>query len=102
MGYKKRRATLQWWDPHTKKIKYFLSANFDKHNNKFGKGWSQGSELMIGTNTYTLTTLNMYLSYHLFIKDDIFEVNVNFPPGVTPIGILTQYCEHRNMSYIFQ
>ena len=44
----------------------------------------------------------MYLSDHPLIKYDIFEVNVNFPPRGTPIGILEQYCEHHNMSYISQ
>ena len=41
-------------------------------------------------------------SYHPFIKYDIFEVNVNLPPRVTHIGIIAQYCEHHNMSYISQ
>ena len=36
MGYTKRRAIMKWWDPHTKRLKYFLSANFDERNNKFG------------------------------------------------------------------
>ena len=42
------------------------------------------------------------LSDHPFIKDAIFEGNVNFPPSGTPIGINTQYFEHYNMSYISQ
>ena len=37
------------------------------------------------------------LSDYPFIKDDIFEVNVNFPPECTPIGSVTQYCKHHNM-----
>ena len=57
---------------------------------------------MLGTNTSTLKTLKTDLSDHPFIKDDIFEVNVNLPPRVTTIGIVTKYCEHHNMSYIFQ
>ena len=44
----------------------------------------------------------MYLSDHPLIKYDIFEVNVNFPPRVTPIGIVAQYYEHHIMSYISQ
>ena len=55
---------------------------------------------MLGTNPYTLTTLKIDLSNHLFIKDDIFEANVNLPPRGTPIGIVSQYCEHHNISYI--
>ena len=43
MGYTNRRAMLKWWDPHTKKFRYFSSAKFDEHNNKFVKVWSPGS-----------------------------------------------------------
>ena len=57
---------------------------------------------MLGTNTSTLPTLKVDLSDHTIIKDDIFEVNVNFPPRGTPIGIVTQYCEQHNISYISQ
>ena len=57
MGYTKSRATIKWYDPHTKKLKYCSSEKFDEHNNKFGKGWSLGSELILGTNTSTLRTL---------------------------------------------
>ena len=57
---------------------------------------------MIGTNTSTLTTLKVYLLDHPFIKYDIFEFNIYFPPIGTPIGIVTQYCEIHNMSYIYQ
>ena len=90
MGYPSIRATLKWWDPHTKTLKYCSSENFDEHNNKFGKVWSPGSELILGTNIYTLTKLKIYLSNHPLIKYDIFEFDVNFPPISTPIGIVTQ------------
>ena len=97
MGYNNIRATVKWQDPHTNKIKYCSSEKVDEHNNKFGKGWSQGSELMISTNIYTLPTLKIYPSDHPFINDDIFEVQVNFSPGGTPICIIAQYREHHNM-----
>ena len=80
MGYTDRISTMKWWDPHTKKLRYVSSAKFDEHNNKFGKRWSPGSELMLGTNISTLPTLNIDPSYHTFIKDDIFEVDVNCLP----------------------
>ena len=57
---------------------------------------------MLGANISTLTILKIDLSDNPFIKDDIFEVNINFPPIGTPIGIVTQYCEHHNISYISQ
>ena len=72
MGYTNSRATMKWWDPHTKNLKYFPYDKFDEHNNKFGKGWSPGSGLMLGTNNYTLSTLKIGLLNHPFIKDDIF------------------------------
>ena len=102
MGYTNSRATMKWWEPHTKKLKYCSSARFDSYNNKFGKGWSPGSELMLGKNTSTLPTSKIDSSDHPFIKDDIFEVDVNFSPRGTPIGIETNYCKHQNMSYISQ
>ena len=98
MGYKNSRATMKRWYPHTKKLKYYSSAEFDENNNKFGKGWSPGFELRIGINIFTLPTLKIDLSYHYFIKYDIFEVNVNLIPGGTTTGIVTQYFEHKNMS----
>ena len=61
---------------------------FNEHNNKFGKGWSSGSELVLGTNTFALPTLKFDLPDHPFIKYDIFEVRVNFPPKGNPIGIV--------------
>ena len=59
-----------------------------------------GSELITGTNISTLPTLKNDLSYHSFVKYDIFYVTFTFPPIGTPIGIVAQYCEHHNMSYI--
>ena len=57
---------------------------------------------MLGTNISTLTTLKIDLSDHPYIKDDIFEGNVNISPRGTPTGIIKQYCEHHNMPYISQ
>ena len=93
---------MKWLEPHTKRLKYFLSTKFNEHINKFGKGWSPGSKLMFGRNIPTLPTLKIDLSDHSFIKDDIFESNAKFPPIVTAIVILAQYCEHHNISYISQ
>ena len=102
MGSTNIRATMKWWEPQTKRLKYCSSENFDEYNNKFGKGCSPGSELMLGTNTSTLATLKIDLSDHPFIKYDIFVGIVTFRPLVTPIGITTQYYEHHNISYISQ
>ena len=102
MGHINSRSTMKWWDPRTKKLKYCSSKTIDEYNNKFGKVWSPGYELMLGTNTSTLPTLKTDLSYHPIIKNDIFEINVNFPPRGTPVGIVTQLCEHHNISYIYQ
>ena len=48
MGYTNSRSIMKWWDPHTKKIKYCSSAKCNEHNNKFGKLWFPGSELITG------------------------------------------------------
>ena len=73
MVYTNSKATLKWWDPHTKRLKYCPSINFDVHNSNLNKGWSPGSEIMLGTNNFTLTTLKIDLSDHSFIKNDIFK-----------------------------
>ena len=90
MCHTNSRAAIKQCDPHTNKLKYFSSEKIDEHNNKFGKAWSPGSELMLGKNISTLPTLKIDLSDHLFIKYDIFEGNINFTPQGTPIGIITQ------------
>ena len=90
MGYTNRIATMKWWYLHTKKLKYCLSEKFDEQNNKFGKWWSPSSEIMTGTNVSTLLTLRIHLLDQPFIKYDIFEVTVNFPPIRTPIVIFVQ------------
>ena len=97
MSYTNIRAIIKWWYPYTKKLKYCSFEKFDEDHNKFGKLWLPGSELMLGTNNSTLPTLKFCLSDHPFIKNDIFEVNVNLPPRGTPIGIVAQYCEYQNM-----
>ena len=102
MGYTNSRATIKLWDQHRNKPKYFPFVKFDEHTNKFGKIWSAVYKIMLGTNISTSTILKTDLSDYPFIKDDVFEVNVNFPPRGTPIVIVTQYCEHHNMSYISQ
>ena len=33
MGYTNNRATMKWWYPCTKKLKYCSSAEFDGHSN---------------------------------------------------------------------
>ena len=89
---------MKLWDPHTKILKYCSSEKNDEYNNTFGKGWSPGSELILGTNISTLPTLKIDFSDYIFIKYDIFEGNINFLQRGTPICIVTQYCEHHNMS----
>ena len=96
MVYTKSKVTMKWWDPQTKKLKYFSSAKFDERNNRSGKGCSPGSELMLVANTSSPPTLKIDLSDHPFIKYEIFEVNVNSPPIGTPIVIVAQYCGHHN------
>ena len=86
----------------TKKLRYCSSTKFDENNNKFGRGWSPGSVIILGTNTYALPKLKIYLSDNLLIKYDIFEVNANLPPRGIPIGIVAQYYEYHNMSYTSQ
>ena len=100
MGYTNSRAIMKWWDPHTKRLKYCSSAKFDAYNNKCGKGWLPGYELMLGTNTSTVPTLKIDVSDHPLIKDDLFEDIITFPPRGTPIVITTPYFEHHNISYI--
>ena len=83
---------MKWWEPHTNKLKYFSYEHFDEHNNKFGIGWSPGSELMLGTNISNIIALKNDLWDHPWIKDYVFEVNANFPPRGTSIGIIAKYC----------
>ena len=97
MGYTNIIDTIKWCYPHTKIFKYCPYAKFYEHKNKFGKGWSPGSELILGTNISILTTLKIDLTYHPFIKNYIFEGSVNFSPRVTSIGIITKYCKHHNI-----
>ena len=59
MGYTNSRATVKWLDPHTKKLKYYSSAKFDKHNNNFCKGWSLGSNFLNDADTLGLPTIKM-------------------------------------------
>ena len=59
---------MKWWDPHTKKLKHSEFYKYDNHNNKFGKGWSPGPELINGTHIYSLTTRKIDLSDLPFIK----------------------------------
>ena len=93
---------MKWWDPHTRKIKYFSYAKFDKNNNKFGKGWYPGSNMLKVTDISDLPTVKIDLYYHPLIKDDIFEATVAFPKRGTPICIITYYCEHYKTTYIYQ
>ena len=88
-------------DTLIKKIKLF-SAKFDDYNNKFGKGQSPGSTLINGKNIYALPTLEIDISGHPFIKENIFEAAVMLPPRCTTIVIVAQYCEHHNISFVPQ
>ena len=53
-------------------------------------------------NYFHPSNIKIDLSYHPFIKYDIFEVAVTFPPIGTPIGNIALYGDHRNMYYISQ
>ena len=57
MSNSNRRDTIKLWDSYTKKLRYDSSAKFNEHNNKFVKGLSTGSELMLVIIISTLTTL---------------------------------------------
>ena len=86
MGYTISRNTMICWDPHTKILKHCSSEYIDEHNNKYSKGWSQGSKLMLGTNISTVPTLKVDFSDNPFIKYDIFESNVNFHQEALPLA----------------
>ena len=90
VGYINIRETIKWWDPHTKKLKYYSFSKCNEYNNKFFKGWSPGYSLMNGTSIVSLPTLKIDISYHPLIKDDIFEAEVKFPPRDTTIVIVAQ------------
>ena len=72
MGYTNIRATMEWRDPHTKKLKYCESTKFDEHKNKFGKRLSTDSEIMTGTNVSTLPTLKIDISQNTPLKEMIY------------------------------
>ena len=72
MGYNNIRAKIKRWNQHTKKLKYFSSAEFDEHKNKFTKGWSPSYKIITSKNVSNLTTLKNYLSNNPFTKYDIF------------------------------
>ena len=57
---------------------------------------------MNGTKKIILPTLKIDLYYQPLIIEDVFEAAINFPPQSTPVGIVSQYCEHHNMSHISQ
>ena len=38
MGYTNSRATIKWWYPYNKRLKYCSYEKFDEYNIKFGKG----------------------------------------------------------------
>ena len=50
---------------------------------------------------YSFPILKIDTSDYLFIRDNIFLVYVNFAPTGNHIGIVAQYCEHHNMSYMY-
>ena len=100
MGYTNIRATMEWWYPRTKQFKYCSSAKFDNHNNKFDKSWYPDSNLSEGKENSSLTTTKIDSSDHPFIKDDIYEAKVIFPPRGTPIGIINYYFDNCNTTYV--
>ena len=61
MGYTNSISAIKWWDPHTKKLKYCLSAKFDEHNSKFVIEWSSGSETMLSKTISTPPTFKIDL-----------------------------------------
>ena len=73
MGYTNSIDKMKWWEPHTKKIRYCSSAKFDEHNNKFVKGWSPGSDLMIDTNDSTLPKLKF--TSHIISSSNMIYLN---------------------------
>ena len=101
IGYTSSIAIFKWWYPHTKKLKYCSSATIDEDNSKFGKEWSPAFELMAGK-YFHLSNIKIYILDHPFIKEDICEATVTLPPRDTYIGVVDQYCENHNMSYISQ
>ena len=63
---------------------------------------SPGSNSLNGTDTTALPTIKIDPSDHPFIKYDIFEAAVTFPARFNPIDIITYYCEHHKITYIYQ
>ena len=57
---------------------------------------------MNGTNMYDLPTLKNYLLDHSLIKYEISEVTVKYSPRCTHIGIIYQYYDNNNISYVPQ
>ena len=102
MGYTNSRATVRWWDLYTWKLKQSLSEKYYEHKNKFGKYWSPGLNMLNVKDTSDLLTIKLVYISHPFIKYEIFEETVAFPPRVTPIGIITYYFDQHIMTYIYE
>ena len=63
MGYTNTRATMKWWDTHTKKLKYYSSIKFDEYNKKFGYN------ILNEKYTSDLPTIQVYISDQPLIKE---------------------------------
>ena len=61
MGYTNRREKMKWRDKNTKKLKYYSSAKFDEHNNKFSTGWFPDSNFLNVTYTPDIQTIKLIL-----------------------------------------
>ena len=98
MCYTSRRAILKWWDLQTKKLKYFSSAKFNEHKKiqKIMVTWIWIDEQH---KYFRPSKTKIDILDHPWIKYDIFEATVIFPPILTPVGIISKYCEHHNISY---
>ena len=72
---------MKWWDAHINKLRYCSSEKFDEHNNKFGKGWPPGSNMLNVKNTPDLQTIKLIFLANLSLKKRYLKKHSNFRQG---------------------
>ena len=104
MGYTPTRCVIKWWNPETNTINLSTGAKFNElkfldKDGKLAPGCALHSNIE-NINIDDIPEEKVDTTDHPFFDSPPEKIMVTLPPSGEQLGLVLEYCEYTNMTYI--